>query len=445
VDLHEDRVAEAEDSEILSLHDLADQLCARGIKDLSPWQTFLPDSFGTLSQAMTLEDPSAHTLDPAVLASLFGPVLNASATRLGTYAACPYQYFAKYILGLNPRKAFGLEPLDKGNFYHQVLELFVQAMINAHADWTQLTPESIRRGVDKIIDQVRQDNAFIKNFAAHSPVNAYILQCACDVLHQAVPDLVQAIVIGQFRPFMAEAEFGSSQASLGEFTLALKEGRHVALYGKVDRIDLCGDGPDARAVVFDYKSTDRSPDWTGMWHGLDLQLLVYVLALRHAQAAGRVQALSAGAFYVPVETVGKKVDLSTPQEKLHGFKRKAKGLFDVGIASDLDPVEKGDSQHYNFFVKNTGEALGHYNTRGAMESEHFERLLDFGRQKIQGLSEDILAGHIPVSPYRRGTSTPCIYCDFRALCRFDWQTHACRSLESTNKTDVLALLEADTA
>jgi len=445
VDLHQEHVTDEDDSVILSAHDLADWLCAQGIQDLSSWQTFLPDSFGTLCQAVTRQDPAHNTLEPAVLTSLFGPVLNASATRLGTYAACPYQYFSKYILGLKPRKEFGLEPLDKGNFYHRVLELFVEAMIDANADWTRLDPDAIARGVDTMIDRVRQENAFIRNFEAHSPVNAYVLRCACDVLHEAVPELVQAVVKSQFRPFLVEAEFGDSKASLGEFKLDLEDGRQVALYGKVDRIDVYGQGQDGRAVVFDYKSTDRSPDWTKMWHGLDLQLLVYVLALRHAQRAGHVEAQGVGAFYVPVETGGKKVALSKSPDKLEGFKRKAKGLFDVGVASDLDPIEKGESEYYNFFVKNTGDALGNYNTRGAMETERFEHLLEYGRQKIQSLSQAILAGHIPVAPYRRGTSTPCQYCDFRALCRFDWQTHTCRSLESMNKTDVLEALEADHA
>ena len=443
VDLQEERVTETHDSAILSAHDLADRLCAQGVKDWSRWQAFLPDPFGTLSQAVAPADSAHPALKPATLASLFGPVLHSSATRLGTYAACPFQYFSKYVLGLKPRKAFGLEPLDKGNFYHRVLELFVQAMIDSKADWTHLKPDSIKRGVDKMIDKVRAESAFIRNFAAHSPVNAYILQCACDVLHEAVPELVEAVVTGQFRPFLAEAEFGSSQVGLGEFTLALKDGRQVALHGKVDRVDLCGHGPEGRAVVFDYKSTDRSPDWTKMWYGLDLQLLVYVLALRHAQAEGCVAATSCGAFYVPVETTGKKVDLSTPRDRLQGFRRKAKGLFDVGIAPDLDPRDKGDSRYYNFFVKNTGEALGHYNTRGAMESDRFERLLEFGRHKILSLSQDILAGHMPVSPYRRGTTMPCSFCDYKALCRFDWQTHTCRSLEGTTKTDVLASLEAN--
>ncbi len=72
-----------------------------------------------------------------------------------------------------------------------------------------------------------------------------------------------------------------------------------------------------------------------------------------------------------------------------------------------------------------------------MESASFESLLKFGREKIQSLSSDILAGKIPVSPYRRGTVTPCSYCDYRSLCRFDWQTHSCRTLESTHKTEVL--------
>jgi ATP-dependent helicase/nuclease subunit B len=442
-DLHEQRVTEEDESSILSTHDLADRLCAQRIGDWTPWQDILPDAFGTLSQAVTPKDHSLNQLDPAVSASLFGPIFHTSATRLGTYAACPFQYFARYVLGLEPRREFGLEPLDKGNFYHRVLELFVQAMIKARADWTHLTSDSIKRGVDKMIDQVRQESAFIRNFEAHSPVNAYILQCACDVLHEAVPELVQAMVAGRFRPVLTEAEFGSEQALLGEFTLALAQGRQVSLHGKVDRIDLTGHGEEGRAVVFDYKSTDRSPDWTGMWHGLDLQLLVYVLALRHARAAGKVKARSAGAFFVPIESTGRKQTLSTSSDKLAGFKRKAKGLFDVGITADLDPIEKGDSQYFNFFVTTSGEALGHYNTRGAMETERFDKLLEFGSRKLRDLSEAILAGHMPVSPYRRGTATPCTFCDFRALCRFDWQTHTCRTLESTTKTDVLAALEAE--
>ena len=432
-----------QDEAVLSEHDLTDRLCSQGVTNWSAWQDIVTDAFGTLSQASQPQDPLHMALDETVLDDLFGPVLHTSATRLGTYAACPFQYFAKYMLRLEPRKEFGMEPLDRGNFFHRVLELFVQSMIDAKADWTHLNAENMARGVDKMIAQVKAEDPFIRNFEAHSPVNAYILQCACDVLHEAVPEMMQAIVAGQFRPAMAEAEFGKPEDALGEFVLDLDATHQVALRGKVDRIDVNGEGPDAQAIVFDYKSTERSPDWTGLWHGLDLQLLVYVLALRCAQSQGRVEAHSVGAFFMPIEAAGKKVDLSTSVDKLGGFKRKAKGLFDVDVAFDLDPIEKGDSKLYNFFVTTSGEALGHYNTRGAMESERFERLLIFAQDKIKSISQDILAGQIAVSPYRRGTATPCQYCDYRALCRFDWQTHTCRTLDNKTKKEVLESMEGE--
>ena len=131
------------------------------------------------------------------------------------------------------------------------------------------------------------------------------------------------------------------------------------------------------------------------------------------------------------------------KDKLGGFERKAKGLFNVDIAADLDPIEKGESRLYNFFVTTSGEALGHYNTRGAMESQRFERLLDFARDKIKALGADILSGKVTVAPYRRSTTTPCAYCDYRALCRFDWQTHTYRMLDNKTKSEVLDSLEVD--
>ena len=440
-DVHETRVTDMDEA-VLSVHDLTDRLCSQGVTDWGSWQTTVADPFGVFRTLHTVTSSEA-SLDASVLSGLLGPVLHTSATRLSTYAACPFQYFAKYVLGLKARKIFGLEPLDRGNFYHRVLELFVQAMIDAKADWTHLDDENMARGVDKMIAWVKAEDAFVRNFEAHSPVNAYILQCACDVLGEAVPEIARAITTGQFRPTMAEAQFGGPDDPLGEFVLDLGDQRQVALHGKVDRIDVSGSGPEARAIVFDYKSTERSPDWTSLWYGLDLQLLVYVLALRSAQSQGCVQARSVGAFFISIEANGKKENLSTSKDKLGGLKRKAKGLFDVDIAADLDPIEKGESRLYNFFVTTSGEALGHYNTRGALESQRFERLLDFARAKIKALSTDILSGKVPVSPYRRGTTTPCAYCDYRALCRFDWQTHTCRTLDNKTKTEVLESLEVD--
>jgi ATP-dependent helicase/nuclease subunit B len=64
--------------------------------------------------------------------------VESSATRLGIFAACPYQYFARYILELEERKEFKFEPLDLGRFYHRVLDELVKQLGAAKKDIAQL-------------------------------------------------------------------------------------------------------------------------------------------------------------------------------------------------------------------------------------------------------------------------------------------------------------------
>ncbi|HET9869401.1 MAG TPA: exodeoxyribonuclease V subunit gamma, partial [bacterium] len=49
-----------------------------------------------------------------------------SASRLETYAACPLRYFYRYVLGLKvhpePERVFQLDPAEKGNLMHSILE-----------------------------------------------------------------------------------------------------------------------------------------------------------------------------------------------------------------------------------------------------------------------------------------------------------------------------------
>jgi len=49
-----------------------------------------------------------------------------SASRLETYAACPLRYFYRYVLGLQvhpePERVFQLDPAEKGNLMHSILE-----------------------------------------------------------------------------------------------------------------------------------------------------------------------------------------------------------------------------------------------------------------------------------------------------------------------------------
>ncbi len=429
--------------EILCQHELADYLCEHVGTEGLLTELDVRDPFDGFQHALQSRGRGHgnRSLTPDVLNELFGARIKTSASKLGSFATCPFQYFARYTLGLKERQEFVLEPLDLGNFYHRVLECFVETMIREPGDWTALEGADLLLGLDRVMERVIQADPFLAAFVRHSPINAFVVHAAQEVLRAAVPEYCAMIRAGQFRPAYTEAAFGTGNRELGDFEIELSERHTVILQGIVDRIDLMQQGDRAYALVLDYKRRHKRPDWTRLFYGVDLQLGIYMLALRSARAQGLIDAQIAGAFFIPVEVPAAKAALSDPPARLTRFKRKAGGLFDAAITEHIDPIEKGQSPFYNFFKKTDGTPLGHYTKSGALESRRFELLLHFVSDKIKELSRGILDGDIAVRPCRLGAYVPCVNCPYKPLCRFDLQIDDVNYLDAKSKTEVLEALE----
>jgi ATP-dependent helicase/nuclease subunit B len=66
----------------------------------------------------------------------------------------------------------------------------------------------------------------------------------------------------------------------------------------------------------------------------------------------------------------------------------------------------------------------------ALSPEEFVALLDRVETQLIAMGRRIFAGDTAVDPYRKGTSTPCEFCDFKAVCRIDPWTHKYRRLRA---------------
>ena len=69
--------------------------------------------------------------------------------------------------------------------------------------------------------------------------------------------------------------------------------------GKIDRLDIAEAGGEKTAIVFDYKRRAKFFNWSEFYHGLDMQLPIYMLAVKNAAQSKNINAF--GAFYMPVE------------------------------------------------------------------------------------------------------------------------------------------------
>ncbi len=372
-------------------------------------------------------------LHSPVADGLFSGVMTCSATRLGAFAACPYQHFAKYVLGLEERKEFKFEPLDKGLFYHKVLDSLVKELNERKIDLAQIEEQELLKILRSRIELLLRQDTFIRNFNNRNEHNAYIIRSAGESLEAFVLAAARMMKAGEFRVKLSEVKFGAADSNLGLCKLICDNGREVILNGLLDRLDTAKIDNEEIGLVFDYKLSGRTFSFSKFWYGIDMQLAIYMLAVR---AAG---IKPVGAFYVPIEAGAKQTDFGQVEKQSAKFEYKANGVFHGEYAAHIDgTVQSGRSRFYNYGVSKKDGQYGYYASSGALLPNDFDKLLEFAEQKICELTALMAEGRIEVSPYRLNTETPCSWCKYRSVCRFDWQINDYRVLPVLKKTDLFS-------
>lgn len=441
--------------QVHSKTELADLLCTRLGRD-----TFKPEAGDNESLGELLEDicsdeklaelgsnvlsainyDNCAGLSSDVVGELFDRQIRSSATRLSTFAACPYQYFARYTLRLEQRKEFKFEPLDLGDFYHSVLDALLKALNKQKKDFATIESGELLKILKEQTELVIKTKSFISNFRSRSPHNAYIISSAAEILEDCVVAVGQMVRAGDFRPRLSEISFGRAKdalETLGNYELALPDSRTVSLDGKIDRLDIADVDGENIALVFDYKRRDMSFSWSKFHYGLDMQLPIYMLAVRNATGS-KIKNV-AGAFYMPVEVSPEKTTLDEIPNITEKFAYKAKGIFNGEYFHQIDNSDS--NRFYNFFVTKKGDQYGKKNISGALEPAEFEKVLKFAEKKIIVLAGQILSGSVDVRPYRLGGKSPCSYCKYISVCRFDWQINDYKPLISLGKSRVLEIMK----
>ncbi len=377
-------------------------------------------------------------LDKKVIGKIFSTTMQSSATRLTTFAQCPYKYFARYVLRLKERQEFKLRPLDIGSFYHNVLDVFTKQLLAEGKNFSGISDEELLKIFEKTMSKAILEEPFISNFACRTGHNAFIIQSAQENLQSCVIAIAQMIRAGRFKPCASEIGFGKSDEGLGLYEIQLDDGRQLILRGKIDRLDIAESDGQKIALIFDYKKRNaNSFNWAGFYYGLDLQLPVYMLAVRNTSNPKYKMHVVAGGFNIPIEVGTEKLSFEKLAEKSEKFNYKAKGIFDGRFASYLDSsTTTGNSQFYNYQIKD-GQPYGSYVNRGALKPTDFENLLKFAERKIIELAKRIFAGEISIKPYYLKKSSPCKNCIYRPVCRFDWQINDYNFLEPTGKLNVV--------
>ena len=136
---------------------------------------------------------------------LFGREIKCSVTSLEKYVDCPYSYFARYGLGLEERRAYGLEAVDIGVFIHAVIERFFNLTSKNKFDIRNMENARVHKTVETVVNELMLLPEF--SIYADSDKQKYSLSRLESMAKQSIVILLEQIKLGNFLPLWNEKSF----------------------------------------------------------------------------------------------------------------------------------------------------------------------------------------------------------------------------------------------
>ncbi len=354
---------------------------------------------------------------------LYGEAFEDSITRMEKFSACAFAHFLTYGLGLKERQQYEFQAVDLGNVCHSALERYSKKVEDGGWGWVEVPEEMRRQYVDESVDEAVTD--YGNSVLYQSARDEHMIVRMKRMLLCTVWALTRQLKAGDFRPSGYELRFS---------------------YGKIDRVDTCTEDDRTYVKVVDYKTGSKAFDIISLYHGLQLQLMVYMngaVDLEKAKEPGG-EVIPAGVFYYRIkDPLVEKLEEGELEEAVLKELR-PDGIINLKdeVLAHLDHRSDGESLAVPVKYKKDG-ALAKGSK--AVPEEEFRLMMRHAARKVAEVHGKILEGRTEVNPYRKGQETGCDYFQYRHVCGFDRKIpgYGYREIEKVGKEEIFAAMKAE--
>ena len=229
--------------------------------------------------------------------------------------------------------------------------------------------------------------------------SSYLLERMKRILRRTVETIAEQVKTSHFSPEGYEISF-SFVEDLESVNFTLSEQEKMRLRGRIDRVDTHKTEDTVYVKVVDYKSGNRDFQLLSLYHGLQLQLVVYLNSAVEIfkRKYPDKNVVPGGMYYYHlddpmIEGESGKSDAQIREEILEELKLK-------GVASEAEDSSVSKK------TKRAGK-------------EEFQILSGYVNHKIREIGQKIFDGEIAAKPYQLGEDTGCDYCPYHGICGFD--------------------------
>jgi len=327
---------------------------------------------------------------------LFGESIITSVSRVEKYNTCPYSFYAEYGLRAEERKILSFNSREAGSFIHEILEMIAGNMQEAD--------------IDSIVKNVLAKDSAFSSSLKDSRRTGFFAKRIGNMVKNVISIIDYQIKNGKFVPYEFEAECN--------LNIPLSSGKRAKLTGKIDRIDMYKEEETSYYRVIDYKTGEKSFDFSEVYEGTSIQLMAYLDSI----IKNSKSAYPAGGLYFTIQDFFTKAEKGATRAALEAERRKQykfSGLVlaDEGVAKAMDFALGSSSDIIPAGIKGGGT----FTERSSVATEdQFEKIFLHVEGKIASAIDGYTGGKVAPSPIRKGREDlPCKFCKYGALCGFD--------------------------
>lgn len=352
--------------------------------------------------------------------ALYGTVIYSSVSRLEKMAACAFAHHLQYGLGLKERQEYSFEAVDLGNVLHGVLEIFAGKLAEYNYTWINFPLEDGRKILKNALETYAINYGDTILFSTAR--NAYGLEKIERVLWRTVRTLQYQLQKGKFLPKSFELSF-SALEDLDSVSIPLGNKERLRLGGRIDRVDTYEEKDHIYVKVMDYKSGNQKFQLAALYHGLQLQLVMYLNVAVELEQKNNPGAMVHPAAFLYYHVTDPMIEINSELSEEELEQRIRQELKPTGRFNEADEVRKGLDTAQE--VKSDVVYLeykkdGSLSARSqAIPEEQMVLLQKFAGKKAGELGKRMAAGEIQKNPIVLKDRDSCTFCNFKHICGFD--------------------------
>lgn len=383
-----------------------------------------------------------------VALALYGRRAVSSVTRLERFAACAYAHYLQYGLRLAERETCRFESVDMGNLYHEALERYSRKLHDSAYDWftvpDDVREEMARRSMEEAVEGYPAVSVYA------TAESSYQVKRMHAIFAETVWALTRQVRAGAFIPEKFEVSF-SELDDIAALTCELERDVRIRLAGRIDRVDTCAQESGIGVKIIDYKSGSTRFDLIRLYHGLQMQLVVYMNAALELSAKEHrdMPVFPAGILYYHIddpvlEAEGEQGEEDAERKLLMALRPDGLVNSEESVYLAMDANLSGRSEVIPVELKKSGELSARSHVAS---TEEFELLGRFVKRKIRRLLQEIYDGDIRVLPCQEGRESSCTYCSYAGVCGIGGRIpgYEKRQMEPLEREEVLERIRTEDA